>query len=82
MQTTGSFQRQAGLAGRQAPDHLPRLLPAGFAADPARLAEHLARYGPPPSSGLVSRGSDAYLCSPSQPRLAAGRADVGLPYHT
>ena len=28
---------------------LPRLLPAGFAAGPASLAEHLRRYGPAPS---------------------------------
>ena len=28
---------------------LPRLLPAGFAAGPAGLAEHVRRYGPAPS---------------------------------
>lgn len=32
-------------------DQLPRLLPAGFAAGPASLAEHTARYGLPPASG-------------------------------
>jgi NADH:ubiquinone oxidoreductase subunit F (NADH-binding) len=32
-------------------DQLPRLLPAGFAAGPASLAEHLGRYGPSPSPG-------------------------------
>jgi hypothetical protein len=34
---------QAGQATPQRPDHLPRLLPTGFAAGPARLAEHCAR---------------------------------------
>ena len=31
---------------------LPRLLPAGFAAGPASLAEHVRRYGPVPSPVL------------------------------
>jgi NADH:ubiquinone oxidoreductase subunit F (NADH-binding) len=35
-------------AGWQEAGTLPRLLPAGFAAGPATLAEHLARYGPEP----------------------------------
>ena len=29
------------------PAELPRLLPAGFAAGPTSLAEHIRRYGPP-----------------------------------
>ena len=35
-------------AGWQEAATLPRLLPAGFAAGPATLAEHRARYGPEP----------------------------------
>jgi len=36
-------------AGWQEAGTLPRLLPAGFAAGPATLAEHRARYGPEPA---------------------------------
>ena len=78
MRTTDSFQRQAGLAGRQGPDHLPRLLPAGFAAGPASLAEHLARYGPPPSSGLVSRCREALVEEVGRAGLT-GRGGAGFP---
>ncbi|MGO8979386.1 MAG: NADH-ubiquinone oxidoreductase-F iron-sulfur binding region domain-containing protein [Streptosporangiaceae bacterium] len=35
------------------PGQLPRLLPAGFAAGPASMAGHLARYGPLP---IIGRG--------------------------
>jgi NADH:ubiquinone oxidoreductase subunit F (NADH-binding) len=45
---------QGGLTSTQLPDQLPRLLPAGFAAGPASLAGHRARYGQLP---LVGRGS-------------------------
>ncbi|HEY5351997.1 MAG TPA: NADH-ubiquinone oxidoreductase-F iron-sulfur binding region domain-containing protein [Streptosporangiaceae bacterium] len=38
------------LVADQPADQLPRLLPAGFAAGPASLAEHIGRYGLLPSS--------------------------------
>jgi len=40
---------------------LPRLLPAGFAAGPASLAEHLGRYGPLPPPRLDRAHRDALL---------------------
>jgi NADH:ubiquinone oxidoreductase subunit F (NADH-binding) len=74
------------------PDQLPRLLPAGFAAGPARLAGHRARYGPPPShlseyrrtgliaeveqSGLTGRGGAAFPTARKLAAVAAGRAPV------
>lgn len=54
MRTTRTPQYQGGLISTQLPYQLPRLLPAGFAAGPASLAGHRARYGQLP---LVGRGS-------------------------
>jgi NADH:ubiquinone oxidoreductase subunit F (NADH-binding) len=51
MRTTGTSQYQGSLASKQPPDQLPRLLPAGFAAGPASLADHHARYGQLPLAG-------------------------------
>ena len=45
MRAPNSVQYSTRLAGPPPPDRLPRLLPAGFAAGPASLADHLARYG-------------------------------------
>ena len=46
MRAPDSVQCSSRPASQLAPDRLPRLLPAGFAAGPASLADHLARYGP------------------------------------
>jgi NADH:ubiquinone oxidoreductase subunit F (NADH-binding) len=53
MRVPGSIHYSGRPAGRQPPDRLPRLLPAGFAAGPASLADHLARYGPAQPAGLT-----------------------------
>ncbi|HEY5361705.1 MAG TPA: NADH-ubiquinone oxidoreductase-F iron-sulfur binding region domain-containing protein [Streptosporangiaceae bacterium] len=50
MRGTDSRPRQSALALAQRPSRLPRLLPAGFATGPCGLADHLARYGPPPAT--------------------------------
>ena len=46
MRAPDSVRCSSRPASQLAPDRLPRLLPAGFAAGPASLADHLARYGP------------------------------------
>ena len=57
-----SVQCQAGPAGGGvAAGRLPRLLPAAFAAGPASLAEHLARYGPPTAVGRDRRRQEALI---------------------
>jgi NADH:ubiquinone oxidoreductase subunit F (NADH-binding) len=54
MRTTSTAQHQAQMISTRLPGQLPRLLPAGFAAGPASLADHHARYGKLP---LAGRGS-------------------------
>jgi NADH:ubiquinone oxidoreductase subunit F (NADH-binding) len=61
MPAADRLRYQAGLAGPPPADRLPRLLPAGFAAGPASLAEHLARYGPPPVPGRGGRRRAALI---------------------
>ncbi|HYA50471.1 MAG TPA: NADH-quinone oxidoreductase subunit E, partial [Streptosporangiaceae bacterium] len=53
MRAPGSVQYSGRPAGQPPPDRLPRLLPAGFAAGPVSLADHLARYGPTQPAGLT-----------------------------
>ena len=53
MRAPGSVQYSGRPASQPPPDRLPRLLPAGFAAGPASLADHLARYGPAQPAGLA-----------------------------
>src|ERR1022692_4452143 len=65
-------------AGPQRPDRLPRLLPAGFAAGPARLAEHCARYGPLPAAALDRRRSEALIGEVQRSGLT-GRGGAGFP---
>jgi NADH:ubiquinone oxidoreductase subunit F (NADH-binding) len=75
-------------------DALPRLLPAVRAAEPASLAGHLARYGPPPAglgrrqresliaevarAGLTGRGGAGYPTARKLAAVAAGPAPVVL----
>ena len=54
-QSTDRLRHPPRLAGTQVQDYLPRLLPADYSASRPVLAEHLARYGRPPSSGLDPR---------------------------
>jgi NADH:ubiquinone oxidoreductase subunit F (NADH-binding) len=53
MRAPGSVQYSGRPTSQPPPDRLPRLLPAGFAAGPASLADHLARYGPGQPAGLT-----------------------------
>ena len=78
MRATDCSGRQAGLAGSQLPGYLPRLLPAGFAARPASLADHLARYGPPPPSGPGRRRREALIEEVGRAGLT-GRGGAGFP---
>ena len=70
------------------PGVLPRLLPAGLASGPVSLAQHVARYGPPPGrpdrrladlmaeverSGLTGRGGAGF---PAARKLAAVRLNA------
>ncbi len=61
MQATDAAAGQAGRAGVQPPDRLPRLLPAGFSAGPVPLAGHLARYGQPPLTGRGRHGREVLI---------------------
>ena len=78
MRITDSPQRPAGPGGTQLPDHLPRLLPAGLSDGPTGLAGHLARYGPPPSSGLDRRRRKGLLEEVGRSGLT-GRGGAGFP---
>jgi NADH:ubiquinone oxidoreductase subunit F (NADH-binding) len=78
MRTTDSFQRPAGLASIQPPGHLPRLLPAGFAAGPASLAEHLARYGTLAAAGPDRQRRQALIEEVGRAGLT-GRGGAGFP---
>lgn len=54
------------------------MLPRGFAAGPASLAGHLARHGPPPSSGLDRRQQEALIEEVGRAGLT-GRGGAGFP---
>ncbi len=60
------------------PGRVPPLLPEGFVADPVRLADHLARYGPsaPPSASRRTR--EALIAEVDRAGLA-GRGGAGFP---
>ncbi len=82
MHPLDSIKRQAGPAGgRLAAGRLPRLLPAAFAAGPATLAEHLARYGPPPAVGRDLRRQEALIGEVARSGLS-GRGGAGFPTAT
>jgi len=71
---TASYQPAAGRPPAGLPGRLPRLLPGGLADGPASLAEHLARYGPPPAladgQALIAEVDRAGL---------SGRGGAGFP---
>jgi NADH:ubiquinone oxidoreductase subunit F (NADH-binding) len=54
------------------------LLPAGFAAGPASLAEHIRRYGLPPSSRLDRPGHEALISEVERSGLT-GRGGAAFP---
>jgi NADH:ubiquinone oxidoreductase subunit F (NADH-binding) len=78
MRAPDDLMRRAGAAAARRPDRLPRLLPAGFAAAPASLAEHLARYGPPPSAGPDRPNFPALIAEVERSGLT-GRGGGGFP---
>ena len=64
--------------GTPPPGHPPRLLPTGFAAGPATLAEHLARYGPAPLPGPAGPQRMALIEEVERSGLT-GRGGAGFP---
>jgi NADH:ubiquinone oxidoreductase subunit F (NADH-binding) len=76
MRSPNRVQQQDKLTGPRRPGRLPRLLPPGFAAGPARLAEHAARYGPPPS-GLTGPERTALISEVERAGLT-GRGGAGF----
>jgi NADH:ubiquinone oxidoreductase subunit F (NADH-binding) len=77
-ETRSQLAARAAPAGPRQPGPLPRLLPAGFAAGPAGLAAHLARYGPPPSPGLTGRQRSELMAEVERSGLT-GRGGAGFP---
>jgi NADH:ubiquinone oxidoreductase subunit F (NADH-binding) len=75
---TCSPRRTTASVGPRQPGPLPRLLPAGFADGPASLAEHLARYGPPPSPGMTDAQRSDLLAEVERAGLT-GRGGAGFP---
>jgi NADH:ubiquinone oxidoreductase subunit F (NADH-binding) len=71
-------QRAAGQAGSRSPGELPRLLPADPGTDPVSLAEHLARYGPPPCSRPGRRDLRTLIAEVDRAGLT-GRGGAGFP---
>jgi NADH:ubiquinone oxidoreductase subunit F (NADH-binding) len=69
---------RAAFAGPRQPGPLPRLLPTGFAEGSTSLAEHLARYGPPPSPGLTGAQRSELLAKVERSGLT-GRGGAGFP---
>jgi NADH:ubiquinone oxidoreductase subunit F (NADH-binding) len=78
MRAPGSVHYSGRPASPPPPDRLPRLLPAGFAAGPASLADHLARYGPAPPGGLTGPRQAALIKEVERSGLA-GRGGAGFP---
>src|ERR1039457_3605736 len=78
MRSYEGLQHRAGQAGTQRPDLLPRLLAPGFAAGPAHLAEHGARYGPLPTSSLDRGRRQARIAEVARSGLT-GRGGAGFP---
>jgi NADH:ubiquinone oxidoreductase subunit F (NADH-binding) len=78
MRAPGSVQYSARPASEPPPDRLPRLLPAGFAAGPASLADHLARYGPAQAGGLTGPRRAALIEEVERSGLT-GRGGAGFP---
>ena len=78
MRAPDSVQYSSRPASQPPPDRLPRLLPAGFAAGPASLADHLARYGPAPPGGLTGPRRAALIEEVERSGLT-GRGGAGFP---
>jgi NADH:ubiquinone oxidoreductase subunit F (NADH-binding) len=78
MRAEGGLRRRARPGETQRPGRLPRLLPAGFAAGPASLASHLARYGPPGPSGPGGRRAGALIEEVARSGLT-GRGGAAFP---
>ncbi len=78
MRAPHSVQYSSRPASQPSPDRLPRLLPAGFAAGPASLADHLARYGPAPPGGLTGPRRAALIKEVERSGLT-GRGGAGFP---
>ena len=78
MRAPGSVHYSGRPASQPPPDRLPRLLPAGFAAGPASLADHLARYGPTPLGGLTGPRRAALIEEVERSGLT-GRGGAGFP---
>ena len=78
IRSAGCSERVPVPDGVRLPGTLPRLLPAGFAAGPASLAGHLARYGPPPSSGLGWRQRESLIAEVGRAGLT-GRGGARFP---
>jgi NADH:ubiquinone oxidoreductase subunit F (NADH-binding) len=77
-QPPDSIKARARPAGAPLADRLPRLLPPGFAAGPASLSEHLARYGPSPSAGPDRPPPGALIREVERSGLT-GRGGAGFP---
>jgi NADH:ubiquinone oxidoreductase subunit F (NADH-binding) len=71
------LRQVTGRPSPRGPGGLPRLLPAGLATGPAGLAEHLARYGPPPSGLTGSRRAE--LMTEVERSGLTGRGGAGFP---
>jgi NADH:ubiquinone oxidoreductase subunit F (NADH-binding) len=78
MRAPDGVARQARPAGTPPRELLPRLLPAGFAADPVSLADHYGRYGPLPAAALDRRRSEALIGEVQRSGLT-GRGGAGFP---
>ena len=78
MHPPDSLQRPAGPAAGPAAGRLPRLLPAAFAAGPASLAEHIARYGQALPAGRDRPRREALIAEVARAELT-GRGGAGFP---
>ena len=78
MRTTRTPRCQGRVISEPLPGQLPRLLPAGFAADPASLADHRARYGRLPLAGR-GRAHRAALIEEIHRSGLCGRGGAAFP---
>jgi NADH:ubiquinone oxidoreductase subunit F (NADH-binding) len=78
MRAPGSVHYSSQPASRPPPGRLPGLLPAGFAAGPASLTSHLARYGPAQPAGLTGPDRVALIAEVERSGLT-GRGGAGFP---
>jgi NADH:ubiquinone oxidoreductase subunit F (NADH-binding) len=78
MRAPDSVQYSSRPVSGPSPDRLPRLLPAGFAAGPTSLADHLARYGPAQPGGVTGPRRMALIEEVERSGLT-GRGGAGFP---